>query len=170
MKLLSVLLSIWLCFALSVSAMQIPEGGEFSFDGKMPQMAEGGEFPFSGERPQMPEGGMVPPEASMPQEATQEEVSEIEEPKATQKPDSDENSSEYHRETKFPGRGEGGFQPPAGGGFSFDGGNFRGQNPENTAGQDGFWGIWTRYSDIIISLGVLMVSFVFVGLYRRRHY
>ncbi len=82
MKLLSVLLSILLCFALSVSAMQMPEGGEFPFDGR----------------------------------------------------------------------------------------NFRVQNPENTAGQDGFWGIWTRYSNIIISLGVLIVSFVFVGFYRRRHY
>lgn len=158
MKFLSVLLSLCLCFSLLAFAapmpengerpqmpeggFQPPEGGNFQFNGEMPPMPEGGNFQFDGERPQRgPQNNAQPPSVSTQKPAVQETAPE---------------ESKKQERPQFPGMGEGG--------------NPWDQNSQNMAGQNGFAEIWAKYSNIIISLGVLIVAFVFVGLYRRRHY
>ncbi len=199
MKFLSVLLSICLCCSLSAFAMQMPEmgqppmgaPGEFSFDGEMPQ---GGEFPFNDEMPEgFPEGEFQPPEmngdgnfnfngerpqrapqgdAQIPENTTEEGTmpGETMQGESAQEPASESQSNEETAPTdsKRPQfqMGDGGFQPPEGGNFP----GFNGQSEQNPAIQGGFLGIWQNYSQVLISVAVLLVSFVFVLLYRRRHY
>ncbi len=83
----------------------------------------------------------------------------------------DKNSEEFSGKNRFPVMEEGGFQPPQGGNPpDFAGGRNLWENREDLVQKDALTLFLEDYSIVPISLGVLLVAFLFVGFYRRRHY
>lgn len=82
-----------------------------------------------------------------------------------------ENADGFSERKRFPAMGEGDFQPPQGENPpDFAGGRNLWENREDLVQKDALTLFLEEYSIVPVSLGVLLVAFLFVGLYRRRHY
>ena len=165
---------------------QMPQGEGFPAGDFQPSQFNGGGVPpFGGEVPAEFPGGNIQnfptnteqtnlPENTADEVASQNDAQPSPTPaEETLQPNNanGEFSANNSKRPQFPGMGEGGFQPPKGGNFpDFGGrGNPWGQNAEVQEAAD-LSLFLTKYQVALFSLGVLLVCFVFVGLYRRRHY
>lgn len=189
MKFLSVLLSLLLCFSVAVCAMPQPEdmdnfappmGAPGEFSGDMPPMQEGGEIPFSKEMPEEFSDGNFPnPSVTSDGGSQQNQQMAPNDFQGEENAGEDAVVSDEQRSEGIPQNGNGrppfsemggDFQPPQNGEFP----DFGGRAPweQSAAAQEGngIALLWKEYSVVFISLGILLVAFVFVGLYRRRHY